>query len=99
MSKHVANEKQVASFKAIVKAIKAANKIGLVFYAKSDNLVAYTKEADHYIENEHGFDTCLRGKGGQIPKLTASILADSGADDYPSYVTKEDDSKFNPNDY
>lgn len=99
MSKHIANEKQRKAFDKVISAIKAANKTGLVIYAKSQSLVAYTKQADHYVEEEHGFENCLRGRGYQIPNLSQSILADSGADDFPCYITMEDNNKFNPDHY
>lgn len=96
MSKHIANQKQRKAFDTLIKAFKACNKAGLVIYAKSENIVAYTKQADHYIEVEHGFEKCLRGMGNQIPCLIARLLADAGADDHPSYVSMEDDKKYNP---
>lgn len=99
MGKHIANDKQRKAFDALIKAFKACNKAGLVIYAKSEKLVAYTKQADNYIEVEHGFEKCLRSYCGQVPCLTSNILADSGADDYASYVSEEDHDKYNPHDF
>lgn len=97
MRTHVPTAAQKKAFDKVVKAFQMAKKSGLVFYAKSQNIVAYTKEADNYIENEHGFENCLRGEGYQIPYISKSFLInDSGADDYASYITKDDELKFNP---
>ena len=99
MSKHIANKKQELAFNSLIKAFKEAKKTGLVIYAKSEKLVAYTKQADDYVKNEHGFEKCLSSYGGQIPYLSCSLLADSGADDYPSYIDKADAEKFNPDNF
>lgn len=94
--KHTANKKQEEAFEALKKAFSKCKKNGLVIYAKCGNIVAYTKQADNYVENEHGFETCLSSCNGSIPYLSANVLADSGADDYPNYVSEEDSIKFNP---
>lgn len=99
MSKHIANDAQRKAFDKLVKAFKEAKKSGLVIYAKSEKIVAYTKQADNYIENEHGFEKSLRGQGYQVPNLNANLLADSGADDYGCYMTIEDNHKYNPDNY
>lgn len=93
--KYIANKSQVAAFNKVIKAIQAAKKTGLVFYAKQWNIVAYTKEADNYIENIIGFERSLRGGNGQVHNLSSNILADSGADDYGSYATTEDNPDNN----
>ena len=92
--KHVPTEAQEKAFDAVVKAIQAAKKKGLVFYGKCSALVAYTKHADTYIEDELGFDNSLRGMGSQVPFLSKDLLADSGADDYGHYPTEADERKY-----
>lgn len=94
--KHTANKKQTEAFEALVKAFKRCKNTGLVLYAKSEFVVAYTKQADEYVEKKHGFETCLASCNGQIPCLSANVLADSGADDYASYVSEEDKLRFDP---
>ena len=96
MSKHIPNERQKKAFAQVIKAIERAKKAGLVFYAKSNALVAYTKNADDYA-NQWDFSTLLsRAEGRTIPFLGENILTDSGADDYVGYMTKEDQKKYNP---
>ena len=92
MIKFTPTIEQEKAYKDVIKAIKKAKKLGLVFYGKSGALVAYTKQADDYIENN--FRESLRGRGGQVDNLHENILADSGADDYGSYLTKEDEEKY-----
>jgi len=83
---------QQKAYDSVIRAIKSAQKKGLVFYGKSGNLVAYTKQSDSYVD-QNGFEACLRANTEQIENLSTSILQDSGADDYPSYIN-ESDSPF-----
>jgi hypothetical protein len=92
---HIPTIEQEKAFKSAINALKKCKKLGLVIYAKQYALVAYTKEADDYAE-EFGFIKALMGDGSQMPHLYANILADSGADDYPVYRTREDQYLFNP---
>lgn len=85
--------KQEEAFKKVEKAIKDAKKLGLVFYAKSEKLVAYTKQANDYIEED--FESSLRGKGNQVECISKSgLINDSGADDYGCYRTEADEEKY-----
>ena len=52
----------------------------------------FSKAANNYIEAD--FEKSLRGEGSQIEYLAKNILADSGADDYGCYITKEDEAEF-----
>jgi len=99
MSKHIPNKTQEIAFDNVIKAIRKAQKSGLVFYAKSKKLVAYTKQADDYIENQVGFEKSLSGRFGQLYNLGESVLQDSGADDYGAYVSEKDAKKYNPENY
>lgn len=82
-------EEQKLAYKKVAKAIKEAKRKGLVFYGKSGSLVAYTKQADAYVESI-GFEKCLGGYG-QIDCISETgLIKDSGADDYPSYQSLED---------
>jgi hypothetical protein len=92
---HIPTIEQEKAFKVAINALKKCKKLGLVIYAKQYDLVAYTKEADDYAE-EFGFEKALKGEGSQMPCLSVSILADSGADDYPVYRNKKDQELFNP---
>lgn len=83
---------QEKAFNKVIKAIKDAKKKGLVFYGKQNNLVAYTKQAETYIETD--IDGCWFGKGKVIDYLSANVLSDSGADDYALYRTTEDAQNF-----
>lgn len=94
--KHTPNKKQKDSFEALKKAFDRCKKEGLVIYAKCGDIVAYTRQANDYVENEHGFEVCISSYNSCIPYLSANVLADSGADDYPGYVSEEDRLKFNP---
>lgn len=78
-------KEQRKAFKKVADAIKLAQKAGLVFYGKSDSLVAYTVEANDYIEN-YGFERCLNNGNKQIEHISQTgLINDSGADDYPCY--------------
>jgi hypothetical protein len=94
MKVHTATKAQKKAFDSVVKAINRAKSLGLAFYGKQDSLVAYTNQADDYV-NEIGFDRSLRGVA-QIPYISAIVLTDSGADDYSCYKTQADKEKFNP---
>ncbi|MBC7750068.1 MAG: hypothetical protein H7Z76_16105 [Methylotenera sp.] len=84
---------QEDAFKKVEKAIKEAKKKGLVFYGKSGSLVAYTKQADKYIEED--FKSSLSGQGNQVECISKTgLINDSGADDYGSYRTKSDEEKY-----
>lgn len=88
------NEKQEKAFDAVVKAMKEAKKIGLVFYGKGDTLVAYTKVADDYV-NKHDTWELIGNKNEQLPCLSClKVLSDSGADDYPCFANEEDERKY-----
>jgi len=89
-NKYIPSQVQVKAFENVIKAIRDANKKGLVFYGKQENLVAYTKEADRYA-NQFDFGNLLRGRGCEIHFLNESILIDSGADDYGRYMSIEDE--------
>ena len=91
--KFQATKKQEELFNKVIQAMELAKKGGLFFYGKSGALVAYTKQVENYVD-EHGFEELLRGRGNQIPYLTSEILSDSGADDYISYRTQEDEEKY-----
>ena len=92
--KFTPNEKQEKAFEKVAKAIKDAQKTGLVFYGKSGQLVAYTKQADEYVES-NGFLNCFGTKQGQIPNISKSeLIKDSGADDYPQFMSAADEYKF-----
>lgn len=85
---------QKKAFTKVANAIKAAKKAGLIFYGKSGDLVAYTKEAEDYVES-HGFLKCLRSTHGEIPNISVSgLINDSGADDYPHFISKADEIKY-----
>ena len=85
------NKKQDLAFKKVAKAIKDAQKTGLVFYAKSDCLVAYTKQADKY-NSEVDFRYTLGTGFSQVSCISQTgLIIDSGADDYPSYRTRADE--------
>ena len=90
--KFAANKKQQEAFNKVIKAIENAQKLGLVFYGKQENLVAYTKQAHNYIEED--FSSSLYGDGNQIEHLSKNVLFDSGADDYGRYRMKEDEERY-----
>lgn len=85
-------KKQEKAFKLVIAAINRAKKSGLVFYGKQGSLVAYKKQADDYVNQNE--DKVEHGKGKQIIHLGENVLADSGADDYPSYVTVGDEKRY-----
>jgi hypothetical protein len=86
--------KQQQAFKRVERAIKDAKKEGLIFYGKSQSLVAYTKEADDYIRT-NGFEKCFGTNAGQIPCISKlDLINDSGADDYPQFLTKSDEEYY-----
>lgn len=95
---HIPNEQQEKAFKAVERAINKCKKLGLVIYAKQYDLVAYTKEANEYAEITN--ESLLRiGNYATIPHLSLrQSLADSGADDYACYISKEDENKYLNND-
>lgn len=93
MSKHIPTKAQEIAFKKVVKAIKELRKLGLAVYAKQCNLVAYTKAADQYAQEFSPLHKM--GKYGAIPCLSEPCFTDSGADDYATYISTEDQAKFN----
>lgn len=95
MKTHIPTNEQEKYFKKVVIAMKEAKKKGLVFYGKSDVLVAYTKEASDYQNID--FNKTLGTGYGTLPHLSAQrVLDDSGADDYASYLNESDEYMFNP---
>jgi hypothetical protein len=87
--KFLATNQQEKAFKRAINAIKKCHKLGLVIYAKQYDLVAYTKFADDYIE-KHGFLNLLQNGNSKVECISIQCLSDSGADDYPSYLTNDD---------
>lgn len=88
------NKEQILAYKKVFKAIKEAQKKGLVFYGKSGNLVAYTKQADKY-NNEVDFSETLGTGFSQIDCISESgLITDSGADDYPCYRSQSDEDMY-----
>lgn len=88
------NEEQIKAYKKVKKAIKEAQKKGLIFYGKSDSLVAYTKQADDYINNV-GIEKSLATGFSQIPCISESgLIADSGADDFNCFISKADENMY-----
>lgn len=88
------NKGQIKAYEKVKKAIKEAQKKGLVFYGKSGNLVAYTKQADDY-NNEVDYGKTLATGFSQIECISESgLIIDSGADDYPSYRSQADQDKY-----
>lgn len=91
MNKHHFNEKELIAFKNVVKAIKQAKKLGISFYGLQNNLVGYNKFSANYIDRNS--DTALLSSSahnGIIPYESASVLTDSGADDYYHFNQKDD---------
>lgn len=70
---------QKRAFNKVVKAIKDANKVGISFYAKSDTLCAYQEKAMEHAAPLHSIGRI--DYTNPIPHESASVLADSGADD------------------
>jgi len=87
-------DEQKKAFKVVEIAIKKAQKTGLVFYGKSGSLVAYTKDAANY--TDENFESCFGfGTGHQIDCISKTgLIRDSGADDYPNYRTKADEELY-----
>lgn len=87
-------DEQNKAFKAVARAIKKAQKTGLVFYGKSGSLVAYTKDAADYSDSD--FESCFGfGTGSQIDCISETgLIRDSGADDYPNYKTEADEKLY-----
>lgn len=83
------NKRQEAAYERVAKAIESANKAGLVFFGKSEKLVAYTKQSDEYVEH-YGFENLLGLGSDQIENLSQPLLRDSGADDFPCYAQPQD---------
>lgn len=84
---------QEKAYKKVASAIKNAQKSGLVFYGKSGSLVAYTKQADEYIEKD--FEGSLASGRNQIACISETgLISDSGADDYGCYRTERDEERY-----
>ena len=78
----------------MIKSIVDAKKLGLRFYGLGTNLVAFTKEADDYAHDNNCIGNPYRCEGGALPYLSKNILTDSGGDDIPNYLSKQDEEKF-----
>ena len=88
------SKEQETAFKKVAKAIKDAQKIGLVFYGKSGSLVAYTKQADKY-NNEVDFQETLGTGLNEVDFISQTgLISDSGADDYACYRSVFDQNKY-----
>ena len=86
-------EEQRKAFNSVARAIKKAQKTGLVFFSKSSDLVAYTEAASDYVDQD--FEACFCTRNSQIESISRSgLIRDSGADDYPEYRTYEDELKY-----
>ena len=94
MKNFTITDEQIKAFKGIERAIKKAQKTGLVLYGKSGSLVAYTEDAANYADSD--FKSCFGyGTGHAIDCISeAGLIRDSGGDDYPNYRTKEDERKY-----
>jgi hypothetical protein len=93
MKKHSPTEKQKKAFKDVITAINKAKRLGLVFYGKCNNLVAYTEQANEYFNGD--FEMFLGTGFSQIENLCENVLSDSGGDDYSQYKTQADYDEFN----
>lgn len=81
---------QADAFSQVIKAIEKMHKTGLVLFGKQFDLVAMTKDTAIY-ESDNDL-LSKRGDGdNDLEVLSASVLWDSGADDYSHYKTNEDD--------
>ena len=87
-------DEQRKAFKAVERAFKKAQEAGLVFYGKCGDLVAYTEDAANYADED--FESCFgRGTGRQIDCIhKGGLIRDSGADDYPHFRNKADESFY-----
>ena len=93
MGKFTPTKKQEDAFKDVVKAFKKAKKTGLVFYGKQDSIVAYKKNADDYLDV--GLHVCCGTGYSQVECLNSlGCIDDSGADDYGSYLSQEDEDLY-----
>lgn len=82
---------QAKAFAQVVKYIERAKEKGLCFFGKQNRLVAYDKQTADY-ENEHGLlDRGNCNGDNDLEYLSASVLMDSGADDYARYLKNSDD--------
>lgn len=86
------NKAQRSALQSVKRAFQKAQAAGIVFYAKSDSLVAYTKECDKYSDEEFStFEKSLASGAPQLPYVSmGGIIVDSGADDYPCFKNNED---------
>ena len=94
MGKFSITDEQIKAFKSVERAVKKAQKTGLVFYGKSGSLVAYNKDAADYADSD--FESCFGvGTGSQIECISnVNLIRDSGADDYPCYRNLEDEELY-----
>lgn len=92
-NKFKATKKQEATFNRVVKAMKAADMAGLVFFGKGTHLVAYTEYADEYAAQH---DPNCEGTGyGLIPCLKAeNVLADSVGETYSGFGRASDNPDY-----
>lgn len=75
------NEEQIRACKAIGRAIRKAQKLGLSIYGKQDMLVAYTKKAEisgHICELHESWN---KDNNSPVPRYDIERITDSGADD------------------
>ncbi len=96
MGKFTLTDEQEKAFKKVISAMKKAQKTGLVIYAKQYDLVAYTREANDYIEEN--FEKSLATGFNQVENISIACLADSGADDYGCYRSQSDEDYFTKED-
>lgn len=96
---HIPNDKQIKAFNNAVKAIKKLRDLDMMIYGKQDYLVAYTKDADNYIQEYAPLHKIFDETFGTVPCLNFRCLNDSGADDYASYISKEHHDEFNHMNY
>lgn len=94
--KHTPTKKQEKAFQDVIKAINKAKSLGLHFYGKQWDLVAYTDQANEYLHQKDFMKYFgSRASSHFVPWMSAMVLDDSGADDFQYYLTDEDAKKFN----
>ncbi|MGL5690400.1 MAG: hypothetical protein ACRDD8_06200 [Bacteroidales bacterium] len=95
-SKFDINADQMKAIESVKRAMKKAKSLGLVFYGKSESLVAYTKEADNYVRQEFKTIGDSDATGfSEIPYVSlGGCILDSGADDYPCFRNQHDNDMY-----
>jgi hypothetical protein len=83
-------KKQADAFSQVVKSIERLHKTGMVLFGKQFDLVAMTKDTAIYESDNDLLSRDGRGRNG-LEYLSASVLWDSGADDYTHYKSNDDD--------